>query len=209
MDLASLIGTVIAVTVSGALAPGPLFFTVISHGAKSGARGGFSFAFGHMLVEMPLVFALALGLSTLATNTLAKNIVAVAGSIALFAFGTLQIRDALSYKSGSTNKTAKSETIKNPVLLGAIFTGLNPFFIFWWLTIGVNLVFEALPHAFLIGVLIMYFAHVWMDYAWLTSIAHLAKIGVEFIGSRGYRVLMAIFGVILILFGITFLLSTS
>lgn len=207
MDLASLIGTVVVLTVSGALAPGPLFFATVSHGAKSGARAGFGFALGHMLVELPLVFALAFGLSTLATNALVKNIVALIGSIALFIFGVLQIREALTYKSRSLNSSLKNATIKNPVFLGTVFTGLNPFFIFWWLTIGVNLVMEALPHAFLIGVSIMYAAHVWMDYAWLTGIAYLTKIGAEFVGTRGYRALMATFGFALIFFGIIFLAS--
>lgn len=204
MDLASLIGTVVVVTVSGALAPGPLFFATVSHGAKSGAQAGFGFALGHMLIELPLVFALAFGLSTLSTNPIVKTVITILGSIALFVFGVLQIREALTYKSHAMNSFV---WMRNPVLLGAVFTGLNPFFIFWWLTIGVNLVLEALPHAFLLGVSIMYAAHVWMDYAWLTSIAYLAKIGVEFVGSRGYRVLLAIFGFALIFFGIVFLAS--
>jgi len=49
VDLLTFIATVIIVTASGALAPGPLFFPNITHGAKTGAKGGLAF-FHHPIV---------------------------------------------------------------------------------------------------------------------------------------------------------------
>ncbi len=98
---------------------------------------------------------------------------------------------------------------RNPLLLGLVFTGLNPYFIVWWLTAGLELIFLAINFASWAGVLLLYVAHVWMDYAWLTATAYLAKRGTRLMSGRGYRIVMAILGGILVYFGLFFLLSSS
>ena len=57
MNLLDFVATVVVVTASGALAPGPLSFGILMQGSKEGARSGFSCAIGHTLVEFPLVLA--------------------------------------------------------------------------------------------------------------------------------------------------------
>lgn len=203
--LSGFVLTVVAVTASGALAPGPMFFAVISHGASSGARGGLLFSVGHTLVELPLVVLLALGLLTAANQPAARLVTGTAGGIALLAFGALQVRGSLTPmrdKSGPRGVASRS-----PVLMGLAFSALNPFFIVWWLTAGGKLVLDALALASLTGVLLMYLAHVWMDYAWLAAVAHLSKVGFDIIGARGYRALTVVFGGLLIYFGSRFLMS--
>jgi len=46
-----------------------------------------------------------------------------------------------------------------------------------------------------------------MDYAWLIGTAYLAKKGTNLMGRKGYRGVMIIFGVILIGYGLYFLLT--
>ncbi|MCK4243981.1 LysE family transporter, partial [Candidatus Bathyarchaeota archaeon] len=96
---------------------------------------------------------------------------------------------------------------RNQLLMGLVFTGLNPFFIIWWLTVGANLIFLALDFASFPGVIFMYICHVWIDYVWLISVAHFAKMGTKVASSKWYRIMMAVFGVILIYYGITFLVN--
>ncbi len=201
----SFIATVVAVTVSGALAPGPLFFTNITQGAKSGAKGGLAFSVGHTIFEFSLVMFLALTLQVVVNEPLINLVVGVVGGIALLIFGFMQIHDALSPKSTVSGK--RSARSRNPLLLGTLFTGLNPYFIIWWLTIGMTLIANALILASFVGVLIMYVSHVWMDYVWLVGTAYLAKKGTSLIGGREYNLLMVVFGTILIFFGIYFLAS--
>ena len=203
MDLFTFIATVVVVTASGALAPGPLFFTNITHGAKTGAKGGLAFSVGHTIFELSLVLVLAFTVQTVVDEPWIKLVVGVVGGAALLVFGFLQIREAITSKP-----EAKSESkgqSRNALLLGTLFTALNPYFIIWWLTVGLTLIVNALELASLAGVVIMYISHVWMDYAWLTGTAYLAKKGTSLVGSQGYRILMIIFGVILIFFGLYFL----
>jgi len=186
--------------------PGPLFFANVSHGAKSGAKSGLLFSVGHTIVELALAAVLALGFSTVVDRPEVRLFTGVLGGVALLFFGVLQIRDSLKQKHGQTGFSGA--LVQNPVLLGIVFTGLNPYFIMWWLTIGVKLVSDAVVFLSFAGFLLMYVSHVWMDYAWLTLSAYLAHRGVSLVGGRGYRILMTVFGLILICFGLNFLITT-
>ncbi len=206
MNALNFAATVILLTASGALAPGPLFFVTISHGAKSGAKSGLMFSIAHTLIEFTLVMLLACGLLTVRNEPIVKLTVGVAGGMVLLVFGAMQIRGSLTSKSDET-KSGEVET-RNLLLIGLAFTGLNPFFIVWWLTVGANLILLSLEFASLAGVVFMYICHVWMDYAWLTSVAHFSKMGTNVVGFKWYRLIMAVFGAVLIYFGLTFLINS-
>jgi threonine/homoserine/homoserine lactone efflux protein len=211
MDVFAFVIWIVLVTASGALAPGPLFFTVISHGMKSGAKGGLLFSIGHTLFEFSLVLFIAVilnfGIKPAAGESVTKFYIGIIGGLALIAFGAMQVYESVKSKTGNNQKEAKLQKVRHPIVLGLVFTGLNPFFIVWWLTAGLALIEQALAIASFIGVLVMYVAHVWMDYAWLTATAYLAKKGANILGSKRYRVLMAMFGAVLICFGTYFLVS--
>jgi threonine/homoserine/homoserine lactone efflux protein len=149
---------------------------------------------------------LAAGLITVANEPTVKLVVGVAGGIALLVFGAMQIRDSLASKFGEPKSGGVAS--RNLLLIGLAFTGLNPFFIIWWLTVGAQLIFISLEFASLAGVVVMYACHVWMDYAWLTAVAHFAKMGTSVIGLKWYRLLMAVFGAVLVYFGLIFLISS-
>jgi len=206
MEIFGFLVTIVVVTASGALAPGPLFFANLLYGTRSGARGGIAFSVGHTLAEFSLVMLLAVGVFRVDDNPLVKSAVGIVGGSFLLAFGVLQIRRFLISKLDKFE--GEKPSARNPLLLGLAFTGLNPYFIIWWLTVGLKLISDAIAFASLAGVLFMYIAHVWMDYAWLTATAYLAKRGTHLVGSKGYRVVMVIFGAVLLYFGFYFLLSS-
>jgi len=208
MHLSDFIITVIVVTASGALAPGPLFFGLLMQGSKEGARAGFACALGHMIVELPLVFALSFGLLAVAGEPTVKSVIGLVGGVGLISFGTLQIYNTLKNKAELTDKQ-KISLPASSLILGVALTALNPYFILWWLTIGSILIVQAVAFAAITGVLIMYVAHVWMDYAYLTTIAHLGKKSRKLIGSRYYKVILIAFGLILVYYGSTFLLNAA
>lgn len=207
MDLFGFVATIVIITASGALAPGPLFFATVSHGTKHGAKTGLVFSVAHTVVEFSLIMLFALGLLTVASEPIVKIVIGVIGGIVLIAFGAFQIRNSI---------ISKPDKIKNPkssyrhlFLIGLAFTGLNPYFILWWLTVGAQLIIIALEFAALLGVVFMFICHVWMDYVWLTGVAYFAKKGTNVMGLKWYKPLMIIFGVILIYFGLSFILGSA
>ena len=204
MDIFSFIATIVILTFSGALAPGPLFFVTVTHGAKTGTKTGIIFSISHTVIEFTLVMVLAMGILTVANEPTIRFAIGTAGGVALIVFGLIQIGTTLN-QTEQTDPNQSSN--KNLFLLGLALTGLNPYFIIWWLTIGANLILLSLEFAGLLGVLLMYLCHVWVDYAWLTLVAGFAKKGAKLLQFKWYRLMIAVFGAVLIYFGATFLLD--
>ena len=53
--------SVILISVSGVMTPGPLFVANVYYGTKGGMRSGLKMAIGHTIVELPLVILLGVG----------------------------------------------------------------------------------------------------------------------------------------------------
>lgn len=207
MDLFGFAVTIIIVTASGALAPGPLFFATVTHGTKYGAKSGLIFSVAHTVVEFSLIMLFALGLLTVAGEPFVKTAIGFVGGTVLIVFGAIQIRNSVISKPEDLKKPKASS--RHLFIIGLAFTGLNPYFILWWLTVGAQLIIIALEFAALIGVVFMFICHVWMDYVWLTGTAYFAKKGTNVMGLKWYKPLLIIFGGVLIYFGITFIISAA
>jgi threonine/homoserine/homoserine lactone efflux protein len=44
-----------------------------------------------------------------------------------------------------------------PIIVGIFFSAMNPFFIIWWLTVGLKLIFDSIYYLGLLKVLLFYF----------------------------------------------------
>ena len=205
MDILSFVTTVVLITASGALAPGPLFFETITQGSKTGARSGLIFSIAHTVVEFSLIMLFALGLITVAGEPSVKFLIGILGGIVLILFGVFQVYK--TFVSSFDEQKQKVPSHRHLFFIGIVFTGLNPYFIIWWLTVGAQLIIISIEFAALLGVVFMYICHVWMDYVWLTTIAYFAKRGTNILGLKWYKPLMVTFGIILIYFGIIFILG--
>lgn len=194
---------VTVISISGALAPGPLTAATASAGLKKGWRAGLATALGHTLVEVPLVFLLALGVAVVFKNPAANFIIGLIGSLFLVFFGILTIRDAA--RTGNGPETSFKRT-PAPLATGIILTGLNPYFIAWWIGIGTPLINDAIRIAGFAGVGLLYVFHVWLDYAWLTLIAAVSSVG-RF-KSAVFRWSLLVLGAVVIGFGLNMLLRT-
>ena len=198
------LATVILVSVSGVLGPGPLFLASTLRATRIGTRSGLQCAIGHTIVEAPLVFGLSLGLSTLLSPT-SVRIIAIIGGSALLVFAASQFVQAS--RNIELHMNLPSFWQKQPgVILGVIFTALNPFFIIWWLTVGSVMISQALLLGAFGGVALMFGAHIWMDFAWLGGTAAVAGRGRLLLG-RWFRWVLVVFGVAMAYFGVAFLLS--
>jgi len=203
-SLATFMATVVVVTASGALMPGPLFAASLLQGTKGGAKSGFMVSVGHMLVELPLVMLMGLGISSLVNLPGFLTAVGLIGGSALVIFGAFQLR-YVTRSSFSTEPVEETKLQKRSLILGVALTGLNPYFIVWWLTFGLGLVVQAVELGALLGVLIMYISHVWMDYAWLTGTSYLSARGKTLLRARGYRLLLIGLALFLMYFGAGFI----
>ncbi len=198
MDL-EFIASVILISLSGALSPGPLLLSNIIHANKYGYRSGLLISYGHTIVEFPLVLLLGMSSMILELFTRFNMIIGVIGGIALISFASLAII--------KHNREERS-IIHNPLISGIIFTAFNPFFITWWLTIGMKLINDSLILYSINGILIMFLLHIWIDYAWLVFTAYLTKKGITLLSSRYYKYILFVLNILMIYFGVTFLITS-
>ncbi|HZA06729.1 MAG TPA: hypothetical protein VE619_03410, partial [Nitrososphaeraceae archaeon] len=63
MNILEFAGEVVLLSTSGVLSPGPLFLTNLIYGSRQGSHAGIKIAYGHTIVELPLIILLALSLS--------------------------------------------------------------------------------------------------------------------------------------------------
>ena len=192
---------VIVISASGALAPGPLTASAASIGARSGWRGGFNEAIGHMAVELPLVLAIAYGLHYVFQIPAVNIGFGIVGGAFLIFFSYLTLRDALRGVLGANG----GYLYGSAVAAGAFLTLFNPYFIAWWIGVGSPLVMYAFQSMYLEGVAIMYASHVWLDYAWLTLVASLGSL--SRIRLSLYRVILAALAIAIAYFGVSMLVS--
>ena len=149
------------------------------------------------------MIGLALGLSSYLLGSV--RVIGVVGGATLVAFGTLQIIQARKPVRLDERPASRWDQ-RSGVIVGPVFTGINPFFLIWWATVGSLLIAQALLLGAFLGVLIMFAAHIWMDYAWLGGTASLTARGRSFLG-KWYRILLIAFGIGMLYFGTEFIVS--
>lgn len=193
---------VIVISASGVLSPGPLFTANIFYGLKGGAKAGLKMAYGHTLVEFPLVILLGLGAFSLEAIPEFRTYIAIIGALGLFVFAGIQLKQIFKNSVEPINGPKHG-----PFLAGILLSAFNPFFIIWWLTIGLKLISDALIYWSFWGILIMFLLHIWMDYVWLSSTALVSSKISKILSNRNFKVLVAGLSVVLVYFGITFLID--
>ena len=193
---------VIIVSVSGVMAPGPLFAANVAYGLKGGVKTGIKMAIGHTIVELPLVILLGIGVFSLEIFPEFRTIISILGAITLFVFATLQIKTVLKKE-----RVKVSNPKQGPLVAGVLLSALNPFFIIWWLSIGFKLISDAMILWSFGGILIMFVLHIWMDFVWLGAVSFFASKSSGILSNRNYKVLMLGISGMLVYFGITFLIE--
>ena len=191
--------TVILISASGVMTPGPLFTANIVQGIRGGGKTGIQMAIGHTIVELPLVILLGIGVFSFEIFPEFRTVISILGAIALFVFAGIQIKTTLQ-----RNERKHFNPKHGVVFTGIILSALNPFFIIWWLSIGLKLISDAMLIWAFSGILIVFLLHIWMDFVWLYSIAHIASKSTKILSNRNYKILMIILSSMLIYFGISF-----
>ena len=191
--------TVIIISASGVMAPGPLFAANIAYGLQGGGKAGIKMAVGHTIVELPLVILLGIGVFSFEIFPEFRVLISILGAITLFVFAGIQIKTTLQMKETTFNLK------HNAVLTGIILSALNPFFIIWWLSVGFKLISDAMLIWAFVGIIVVFLLHIWMDFVWLYSVACLAAKSSKILSNKNYKILMIGLSAIVIYFGISFI----
>lgn len=191
--------SVILISASGVMSPGPLFASNVFYGIKEGLTGGIKVSIGHTIIELPLVILLGFGVLSFESFPEFRTFISILGGLALFAFAGFQIKNVLKQ-----SKLAATDSKHGAIVAGIFLTGLNPFFLIWWFTIGFKLISDALLLWSFWGIGILFLLHIWMDFAWLGLVAFLAAKSRRILSNNSYKLITLIISGILIYFGVIF-----
>lgn len=189
---------------SGAIVPGPLFTITISEAAKRGFMAGPLLILGHGLLEASLVLLILFGVTPYLLTDSAKLVVSIAGGSILILMGGMLLKDVRKMKLIFDTGESASRGM-HPVLAGILGSISNPYWIIWWLTIGLGYLMSAMKFG-LLGVVAFFAGHIAADLAWYSMISLAVSRGRNFIGEQGYRFMLYACGIFLIFFGIWFII---
>ena len=156
--------SVMLISLSGVLMPGPLFAVTLKKAAKSKIAGAL-IAVGHGIVEFPLMFLIFFVLSQF---EIPKHC-AGCGGVSWWVFDDFY--GYANVQKQATNKMRLMVNLKRDSVLAGIYTtAVNAGFILWWLTIGTTLILNAQLFG-LLGFSVFAGVHWLCDFSWYTVAA--------------------------------------
>jgi threonine/homoserine/homoserine lactone efflux protein len=188
----------IVISLTGVMAPGAVTAATLAYGSRL-RWAGVWLAIGHGIVEIPLIFLLILGLGTILKMDAAKIIIGIIGGSFLIYLGIITLREPVAAEPN----TKKSST-GGPMLTGLVLSATNPYFLFWWATIGLNLAIQAQKIS--VYALMIFAAVHWLcDLAWLTILSFTAYHGTTLLNPKIQKRILGFCGIAMAAFGLKFL----
>jgi len=191
--------SVVVISFSGVMMPGPMFAVALTKSYKSPWAGA-RLSLGHAVVEVPIILLIYFGAVQFFQNNIVQFALSVLGSgmimwmgIGMFRTRSQVIREGKDLSYGAFTA-------------GIIMSGLNPFFLLWWVTIGSMLIMKIYPFG-AIGLVLFVLVHWLCDLAWLSFLSVTVYKTHSFWGKNIQEGIFIACSLLLIGFGIWFLVS--
>jgi threonine/homoserine/homoserine lactone efflux protein len=162
-DFYVFLASVLLISFSGVLMPGPLFAVTIKKASKSKTAGAL-IAVGHGIVEIPLMFLIFFVLSQFTIPIIVQVGVSLVGGFFMVFMGVQ------AFRNRHKQEEATVDSKRDSMLAGVWTTAVNAGFILWWLTIGTTLILNAKLFG-LIGFSVFAGVHWLTDFIWYTMVA--------------------------------------
>lgn len=204
LTLAGLLATSFVVALSGALMPGPLLAVTIAESAKRGHSAGPLLVLGHAILEfcfVAVVLLCGLAGAGFIGHPMVVRVAGLAGGIMLGWMGLGMLR---SSRRTALDCTAAAKTTMHPVVAGIVVSLLNPYWIFWWATIGISYLVIGIQFG-AAGVAAFFVGHIMADLTWYWLVSAAAAKGRRILPDAVYRKIIACCGCLLVVFGAWFL----
>jgi len=193
------LASVIAISLTGVMMPGPVTAVTVTKGSQRKVAGALV-ALGHGLVELPLIVLIYLGFGRFLTLAEVRISVGLAGGLLLLwmALQMLKIRP-LVFDEGK-------DMSHGSVIAGLAATAANPYFFVWWATVGTRLLTDARAFGST-GVVALGATHWLCDLSWLFLISWVVFKSRRLWTQRVHRVVFGVCAAVLAGFGAWFIFS--
>jgi threonine/homoserine/homoserine lactone efflux protein len=198
-DFYLFLASVLLISLSGVLMPGPLFAVTLKKASKSRIAGAL-IAVGHGVVELPLMFLIFFLLSQLEIPSVVQVAVGLVGGFLMILMGVQAFR-------GRHKRDEATVGLKRDSLLAGVYTtAANAGFILWWLTIGTTLILNAQLFG-LAGFSVFAGVHWLTDFSWYAVVGLLIFKSQRFWTGRGQMAITLFCVAVFIGFGVYFMAS--
>lgn len=194
-----ILASVVFISFSGVMMPGPMFAVTLAKSFRSPWAGA-HLALGHAVIEVPLILLIYFGFAILFQNTAVQFGLSIAGGGMVIWLGI-----SLLHARAKTAEAGK-DIPYSAFVAGIAMSGLNPFFLLWWATIGSLLVMRIQPFGTQ-GLAALIIAHWLCDLIWLSFVSVTVFKTHSLWGRRFQEWLFVGCGLLLIGFGVWFAVS--
>jgi len=162
--LLAALGTVIVTSLSGVMAPGPMFAVTLAKSLKS-PWAGVLVSLGHAVVEVPLILLVYFGLARFFENEVVSLVLGVLGG------GMIMWMGISLFRARRAMAREGKDTTYNAFMAGILMSGLNPFFLVWWVTVGSLPLMNFLDAVGTWGLSLFIIVHWLCDLVWLSLVS--------------------------------------
>jgi threonine/homoserine/homoserine lactone efflux protein len=191
--------SVVVISLSGVMMPGPMFAVTLAKSFKSPFAGA-QISLGHAVVEVPVILLIYFGFAQIFEDKLVQIILSLAGGAMIVWLGVAMFRARARVVREGKDLSYSAFTA------GIITSGLNPFFLLWWATVGSLLVVRFLEFG-LGGLAIFTISHWLVDLVWLSFVSVLVYRTHRFWGKRFQEGVFITNSLLLVGFGVWFMVS--
>ena len=194
------LGTVVVTSLSGVMMPGPMFAVTLAKSMKSQWAGVYV-SLGHAVVEVPIILLVYFGLAQFFQNEMVQLVLSVLGGgmIAWMGVALFRARLALAREG--------KDTTYNAFVAGILMSGLNPFFLVWWVTVGTLLLMNFLDAVGNWGLPFFIVVHWLCDLIWLSLVSFTVYRTHSFWGEKVQEWTFIVLSVALLFFGGQFIVK--
>jgi threonine/homoserine/homoserine lactone efflux protein len=189
--------------------PGPLLTYNINQSMRVGVRSGLLLIAGHAILELATIALLFIGVGIFLSTNAAQIVIGSAGGALLIIFGAVMIKDVILGKAKLDMQGKQKEKSGGLILNGIVISAMNPYFIIWWTVVGLGLMMTANKAYGIAGVAVFFVGHILADFSWYLLISFLASRSRKLMNEKVYRIIVAILALVLVGFGISFIMTAA
>ncbi len=191
--------SVLVISLTGVMTPGPTFAVTLAKSFKSPLAGVWV-ALGHGVIEIPLILLIYFGFARFFQRKLTQFLLSIVGGgmIVWLGIGMFMARAELVQQGKDLPYSA--------FVAGIITTGLNPFFLLWWATVGSMLVMKFVGFG-PVGLTSLITVHWLCDLVWLSFISVLIFRTGTLWGQGFQEGLFIVSSLLLVGFGVWYIVS--
>jgi len=187
------LGTVVVTSLSGVMAPGPMFTMTLAKSYKS-PWAGVQVSLGHAVIEVPLILLIYFGVAQFFQNIVVQLLLGVLGGGMIIWMGIGLFRARKEVARGG------KDTPYSAFVAGILMSGLNPFFLVWWVTVGSLLLMTFLEFSPQ-GLILFIVVHWLCDLVWLSLVSFTIYKTHSFLSQRLQEWIFIALSVALLYFG--------